>query len=363
MVRKAVLLHLALLIALPVPAPAARLRELLRVEGVRRVQLLGYGLVAGLRGKGDSDKTLFTFQSVANMLEHLGVKVDPDDLKLKNVAAVVVTAELPPFARVGTRVDALVASLGDAKSLEGGVLLLTPLRGPDGRIYALAQGPLVVGGFAAAGAAAGVGKNPALTARVVGGVVLERPLPRLFHPTDRVVLSLRSPDFATLWRVRKAIDRELGEGYCRPLDGASLEVRLPPGSSWPEVLARIEQLEVQPLSPAKVVVNERTGTVVIGEAVRISPAAVTQGSLTIEIREAPQVSQPLPFSVGETVVTPRTRVSIKEERTPLYLLPATATLGELRANTPLQASHAALPAALLRAGGHSTIASSALRPS
>jgi len=310
----------------------ARLKDIAHICGVRENQLIGYSLVVGLNGTGDNtDNAVFSLQSLVNMLERFGIKVNPEDLRLKNVAAVMVTAQVPPFAKVGTKIDAIVSSIGDAKSLMGGTLLMCPLRGPDGRLYAVAQGPVSIGGFSFSGRGARAQKNFPTVGRVVGGVTIEREIPLSFYSDGAITISLSNPDFTTASRVANKINETFGEPLAKALDGGSIKVNVPVElkDNLVDFIARLENLEVKPSKVAKVVINERTATVVIGEDVRISPVAVAQGGLSIVIKEAPKVSQPLPFSVGETVVTPRTEIEIKEKKTPLYLIPQTTTVGDL----------------------------------
>ncbi len=313
------------------PLFAARLKDVSHIYGVRNYQLIGYSLVVGLAGTGDGQQIIFTLQSIANMLERFGVKVDTRQLRTRNVAAVMVTANVPPFAKVGSHIDVLVSSMGDAKSLEGGTLLMTPLRGPDGKVYAIAQGPISVGGFGGGGAGARVRKNFLTVGRVVDGATVERPIPIRFVKDNQLSVVLNHPDFTTASDVAKAINNTFNAYIAKAIDATTINVNIPLQyqQSLIDFIARLENLEVQVDTPAKVVVNERTGTVVIGENVHISTVAVAQGGLSIIIKEAPQVSQPLPFSTGETIVTPKTQVQIQEEKTPLYLVPRGATIKDL----------------------------------
>ena len=309
----------------------ARLKDLVNVEGVRVNKLIGYGIVVGLAGTGDGDQTKFTVQSVVNMLERFGIKVDRAQVKLKNAAAVMVTAELPPFVRQGQRLDVTVSSIGDAKSLQGGTLLLTPLQGPDGEVYALAQGPISIGGFAAAGAGGSVQKNHPTVGRIPGGAVVEKGVPVSFNRKNVLRLSFRDTDFTTVARAAEAINAYLNGPYAKPLDGRTLTLRVPPEYQGQVVklMAEIGDLDVEPDAPARVVIDERTGTVVMGENVRISKVAVAHGNLSVTIRERPRVSQPPPFSTGETVVTPETEIVAKEEAARIVVLEEGVSIGEL----------------------------------
>jgi len=328
--RKGLLVIVSLLI-LCGTLHGARIKDLVTVEGVRANQLVGYGLVVGLKGTGDGDQTKFTVQSVVNMLERFGIRVPRAQVKLKNVAAVMVTAELPPFVKPGQRIDVLVSSIGDAKSLQGGTLLLTPLRGPDGKVYALAQGPVSIGGFGAAGAGAAVQVNHPTVGRVPNGAVVERAVPVNLNGRDHLLLSFRVTDFTTVSRAVSAINAALHGPYASALDGRTLRLTVPPAfrGRVVELLARVGELEVEPDMPARVVIDERTGTVVMGENVRISRVAVAHGNLSVEIRETPQVVQPQPFAGGQTAVVPRTQIRAREQKARVVVLEEGASIGEL----------------------------------
>ncbi|WP_456433563.1 flagellar basal body P-ring protein FlgI [Thermosulfuriphilus sp.] len=313
-------------------AEAARLKDLAAIEGVRSNQLIGYGLVVGLKGTGDGNQTQFTVQSIVNMLQRLGVTVDRNQVKVKNVAAVMVTAELPAFAKVGQRLDVLVSSIGDAKSLQGGTLLLTPLKGADGKVYALAQGPISIGGFAAGGAAGGgVQKNHPTAGRIPNGATVEREVPVNLLGRRKITISLNEFDFTTVSRATAAINAYLGAPYAQALDGKTISVRVP--DQYREniigFIAELERLEITPDTVARVVLDERTGTVVMGENVRISKVAIAHGNLSIQIKERAVVSQPPPFSPGTTVVTPQSEVSVTEEGNRIIVLEEGASIGEL----------------------------------
>ncbi len=309
----------------------ARIKDIAQIYGVRSYRLIGYGLVVGLPGTGDREQTVFSIQSLANMLRRYGVNVDPSKIRVRNIAAVMVTAEIPPFARPGMRVDAIVSSIGDAKSLQGGTLLLTPLRAIDGKVYAIAQGPVSVGGgFFAGGAGARVAKNITTTGRVINGVIIERPLP--FHlalSSDSISIVLKNPDFTTANNIARRINETFGLNIAKAVDPTTVKVRVIEKNNLVNFLAKVENIDVPVDTRAKVVINERTGTVVIGKDVRISTVAIAHGGLSIVVKEKPEVSQPLPFSVGETIVTPETKIEIKEERKPLFLVPKSATISDL----------------------------------
>jgi len=319
MKRFAVAIAIATLAACAAPAPAyqARVKDIARVEGARGNQLLGYGLVVGLDGTGDTRQTIFTTQTLANMLERLGATVDPAFIKVKNVAAVIVTADLPPFLKPGDRLDVTVSSLGDAKSLQGGILLQTPLRAADGETYAVAQGAVSIGGFSAAAAGAQVSKNHATVGRIPEGAYVERSVPAPLVSDGTIAISLNSPDFATAARLAQAVNEALGEAIARAADAATVTVAVPDAyrGRTVDLIAAIGAVSVQPDAPARVVINERTGTVVIGAQVRVAPVAVSQGGLTIEITTDHIVAPPAPFTPEgtETTVVPEARITAEEQ--------------------------------------------------
>ena len=326
-------LALGIICGSPVSCQASRIKDLVHIQGVRDNQLVGYGLVVGLKGTGDKGGTTFTITSLANMLKKMGLTVDPDDLKVKNVAAVIVTATLPPFARRGNRIDVTVSSLGDAASLQGGTLLMTPLKGPDTQIYAVAQGPLSVGGFSAGGAAGGgVQKNHPTVGRIPQGALVEKEIPFSLNTDKPLLMSLEKADFITASRIAKKINDTLNKEIAYASDPRNVRLEIPPQfqPKLVELIATIHELEVSPDNRARVIINERSGTVVVGEDVRISSIAISHGNLSIEIKERTLVSQPPPFSSGgETTVVPRTKIEIKEERGKLIPLPANTSIGEL----------------------------------
>jgi flagellar P-ring protein precursor FlgI len=300
-------------------ARADRLRDLCDVVGARDNQLVGYGVVSGLNGTGDDITAPFAKQSLKALLRRLGVQVDEQQVRLKNVAAVLVTTTIPPFARSGMRLDVTVSSIGNARSITGGVLVQSPLRGADRRTYAVAQGPLVVGGFSANGASgSSVQANSTTTGRVPNGALVEREIPTSVTQDGKLVLSLRSPDFATASRLAEVIVKDLGAGSARALDGGAIEVKAP--SSYKdrivELIAHLGDLEVVPSENARVVINERTGTIVVGGDVRLSPVAIAQGGITITVQESKDVSQPNSFSgVGsKTAVVDHSEVTAEEKQ-------------------------------------------------
>ncbi len=321
-------LFLALVLAMP--AHAVRIKDIATFSGVRDNQLVGYGLVVGLGGTGDKRDAPFTTRSMANMLERMGVGVDPDDLAPKNVAAVMVTAKMPVSAKPGSSVSVTVSSVGDATSLLGGVLLQTPLKGVDGNIYALAQGSIALGGYTIGGAGAVTQKNITTVGTIPGGGIIERPVPFEFNQQDRLTLSMHNSDFSTTMQIVERLNNVLGGNYAQAPDPGTVVLDVPPayrGNLVP-LVASVENLEVIPEHIAKVVVDERTGTVVVGRHVRLSQVAVAHGSLQVVVQEGAQVSQPGPFSQGQTVVTPETNIEVNEETRRLHILEG-ATLQEL----------------------------------
>ena len=311
-----------------------RIKDVARVQGVRDNNLYGYGLVVGLSGTGDkATSSPFTPQTIVNMLQRLGIAVPVERLESKNVAAVVVTAKLPPFAKPGATIDVTVSSLGDSATLQGGTLLLTPLQGPDGRVYALAQGPLSVGGISASGASGEtVQRNHPTVGRIPNGAVVEREVATTLNPAA-VTLTLQQPDFTTAVRMADAINRtELGP-VARAIDPSTVVVGVPPHeqSRFMQFVARVEAVTLRVDAPARVVINERTGTVIMGSQLRIATVAVAHGNLTIHIKEERLVSQPEPFAPqgARTVVVPRSDVSVKEEKRQLTLVPEGASIGDV----------------------------------
>jgi flagellar P-ring protein precursor FlgI len=313
----------------------ARIKDIASIEGVRSNQLSGYGIVAGLDGTGDSQQSIFTVQSVLNMLRRRGItlNVNPRQLQIKNVASVSVTASLPPFARQGGRIDVLLSSLGDAKSLQGGTLLLTPLFAADGQVYAVAQGPVSLGGgFSAQGAGASAQKSHPTAGVVSGGALVEREVPVALGAGGVLTLALHQPDFTTAGRAAAAVNQALGRQAARPVDAGTVAVTLF-GETVDEAVAtatRIEGIEVTPDVAARVILNERTGTVIIGQDVRVLPVAVAHGSLNVTVKTDFGVSQPAPFSEGRTVVVPDTSIAVEEgAKQNLIVLRPGVSLGDL----------------------------------
>ncbi|NPA38883.1 MAG: flagellar basal body P-ring protein FlgI [Thermodesulfobacteria bacterium] len=313
-------------------ASAVRLKDIMDVDGVRGNFLIGYGLVVGLKQTGDGAQTQFTVQSIVNMLERFGIVVPKDQVKLKNVAAVIVTAYLPPYIMPGERIDVKVSAIGDAKSLQGGTLLMTPLRGPDGKVYAIAQGPVSIGGFSAQGRGAAMQVNHPTVGKIPNGAIVERRVPMEdLNSMKKIIISLHTDDFSTTSQVVDTINAYLKGDYAKALDLRNIQITVPKAyrGKVVELLGEIGDLEVTPDTPAKVVIDERTGTVIMGENVRISKVAIAHGNLSIQITETPQVSQPYPLSPGQTVVTTRTQIRAKQQKAKIVILPEGATLGEL----------------------------------
>lgn len=305
---------LVVLVANTAAAQPVRIKDIADVEGVRDNQLVGYGLVVGLPGTGDRLRTaIFTRQSLVGMLERLGVNTRDNEARLdtRNVAAVMVTANLPAFAQPGSRIDVAVSSLGDAQNLTGGTLLVAPLLGADGAVYAVAQGAVATGAIAARGAAASVARGVPTSARISAGGIVERAIPYTMAGRDHVRLSLRNPDFTTAQRIAAAINRANG-GVARATDPRTVLLTLG-GRDPMAFLTAIEQLRVEPDQVARVVIEEASGTIVMGANVRVSTVAIAQGNLTIRITEQPQVSQPAPLAGGETAVVPRTQIEVDDQ--------------------------------------------------
>ena len=312
------------------PAHAVRLKDIASFSGVRDNQLVGYGLVVGLGGTGDKKDSTFTMRSMVNMLEKMGVQVDPRQMKPKNVAAVMVTAKMPVSAKPGTQLDITVSSLGDATSLLGGVLIQTPLKGVDGNVYALGQGSLTVGGFTITGEQARAQKNITTVGRIPGGAIVERGIPFEFNSQDTLSLTMHAPDFSTTNQVVLRINGALGGNFASAPDVGTIKLQVPSdfrGNIVP-LMASLENIEITPDGAAKVVVDEKTGTIILGRDVRISRVAVAHGSLQVTVQENLDVSQPGPFSGGSTVVTPSTDITASEERRQLNIMEG-ATLQEL----------------------------------
>jgi flagellar P-ring protein precursor FlgI len=291
------------------PARADHVKDLCDVVGVRDNQLVGYGVVTGLTGTGDDASAPFATQSLLALMRKLGIQAEGSSIRLRNVAAVLVTATIPPFARPGTRLDVTISSIGNARSLQGGVLVQTPLYGADGRVYAVSQGSLIVGGLEAHGSGSSVQKNSPNAARIPDGALVERLIATTFTEKGKIVYSLRQPDFLLAQRISDAIDKEMGNKVATAVDGGAVSVTLENEAAAVATIARLGEIDVNAPSLARVVINERTGTVVAGGDVQLAPVAIATGGLTVLIRESPEVSQPVaPAGRGDTKVTPRTEV-------------------------------------------------------
>jgi flagellar P-ring protein FlgI len=307
----------ATLILSALPAGAtSRIKDLANIEGVRQNQLVGYGLVVGLNGTGDTLNNIpFTKQSLQAMLERMGVNIRGATIRTGNVAAVMVTGNLPAFGTQGTRMDVTVSALGDAKNLQGGTLLVTPLLGADGNVYAVAQGSLAIGGFQAEGAAASITRGVPTVGRIANGAIIEREIEFALNRLPNVRLALRNADFTTAKRIAAAVNDYLGTKAAEPIDPSTVQLLIPAEFKGNVVafLTEIEQLQVEPDLAAKIIIDERSGIIVMGRDVRVATVAVAQGNLTVSISESPQVSQPIPLARGRTVVTPRTSVGVTED--------------------------------------------------
>ncbi len=316
MILRIALLVLALIGAGPLAAQTVRVKDLVEFDGVRGNDLVGYGLVVGLNGTGDGLRNApFTEEILSNILERLGVNVTGEQFRPRNVAAVFVTAELPAFARAGGRIDVTVSAIGDAKGLLGGTLVMTPLKAADGMIYAVAQGTVLAGGAGADGDGASVTEGVPTSGTIPSGARIEREIPFEFNDLHTVRLALRTPDFTTAERIERAINRGLGRVAARMLDAGTvlLDIRATGEPTTAHAIGRIENIGVDPQVRARVVVDQRSGTIVLGQDVRISRVAVTQGDLVVRVEERPEIVQPNPFAAGETVVVPRTVAELGEE--------------------------------------------------
>ena len=313
----------------PASSRLVRIREITTVEGVRENSLMGYGLVVGLHGTGDQQQTIFTTQMLANLLQRMGLQVPPATIMVKNVAAVAVTGSMPAFTRAGTQIDVVVSSIGDAKSLDGGTLLLTSLRGEDGQVYATAQGPLVIGGYTAGGAVVSKQLNHPTVGRIANGATAERDLAPDLRNLASLSLLLREADFGNAQRVAVCINTEFGHPIASVTDSRRIDVASA-GENVPALLARIQALPVEIVAPTRVVINEKTGTIVMGRDARLSAASILQGSLSIEIATTFEVSQPSPLSKnGETAVVPQTTLNAREQPTKRIELNEGATVEQL----------------------------------
>ncbi|MFZ3247604.1 MAG: flagellar basal body P-ring protein FlgI [Pseudolabrys sp.] len=326
----------AVILALCVPVSGgatSRIKDLANIEGVRQNQLIGYGLVVGLNGTGDTLNNIpFTKQSLTAMLERLGVNIRGQTIRTGNVAAVMVTSNLPAFGTQGTRIDLTVSAMGDAKSLQGGTLLVTPLLGADGNVYAVAQGSLAIGGFQAEGDAAKITRGVPTVGRIANGALIEREIEFTLNRLSQLRMALRNPDFTTAKRIAAAINDYIGAPTAEPLDPSTVGITVPQQyrGNVVSLLTEVEQLQIEPDLAAKIVIDERSGIIVMGRDVRVSMVAVAQGNLTVTISETPEVSQPLPFTRGGTTrVVPRTRIGVQEDGKKLAVVKEGVSLQQL----------------------------------
>ncbi|WP_028585498.1 flagellar basal body P-ring protein FlgI [Desulfogranum mediterraneum] len=334
-ITRTLILSLLLFLCCSFTAEAARIKDIANIQGVRENQLMGYGIVIGLNGTGDDiKKSVFTRQAMINMIKRMGMALTPDvfnQMKTKNVAAVMVTAQLPPFAKPGSTIDIHVSSIGDASSLSGGNLLMTPLKGPDGRTYAVAQGPMAVGGLSFGGKAAKVQKNFPTAGRVAGGAIVERSVNFSLPKNGELLFQLKEIDFTTAARMVTAVNQRFGPSTASSQDAASVRVNRPPDypGSLVQFIAELESIDIEPDTPARIVVNERTGTIVMGQDVRISTVAVSHGNLNLIISESIEVSQPNPLAGGDTVAAPQTTIETIEEEGNLVVMEMGVNIGEI----------------------------------
>ena len=312
-----------------------RIKDIAYVKGSGGYQVIGYGLVVGLNGTGDSRRSSFTLQSIVSMLRRFGITVMDENLRTRNVAAVMVTATIPPFAKEGAMIDVLVSSIGDATSLHGGNLLMTPLVGQDGIVYAVAQGPVSVGGFdVRTTTGTEYRRNVTTTGRVPNGAVVERVIPsNFFSSNDKIEIILRQPDFTTAKRIADAVNSKFNSNIAFAIDASEVIVKVPDEFKSEEkivdFISQVETIEIQPDVIAKVVINERTGTIVVGENVTISPVAISHGAIHIEIQAVPVISQPSPFSQGQTVVTQLTTINVYQDTTVVTAIEGVATVRDI----------------------------------
>ena len=332
-VREIIVLSLVVGLVLfsSVPGRASRIKDIAYLEGVRENQLVGYGLVVGLNGTGDSAGTKYTVQALANMMERMGLSVDRNKVKVDNAATVIVTAQLPPFSKPGSSIDVLVSSMGDADSLTGGTLLMTPLKGPDGKVYAVAQGSLIVGGLAFGGKAAKVQKNHPTVGRIPGGALVEREVAFSLPAGDHLTYRLQDSDFTTVTRMASVINRKFSRKIAKPRDSGGVIILIPENyrDSVVDFIAAIENLKVRPDFPAKIVINEKTGTIVMGEDVRLSTVAVSHGNLSLMVSESAKISQPNAFSQGQTAAVAQTDMDVMEEQGNMVVMPMGVSIGEI----------------------------------
>jgi flagellar P-ring protein precursor FlgI len=332
----AMLIALVVLASVPAGATEVRIKDIARFQGYSDNQLVGYGLVFGLRGTGDGNQILFTAQAIANMLNAAGIQHARTNIRTRNTASVIITATLPPFAKPGSKIDISVSAIGDATSLQGGTLLMTPLRAPDGEVYATAQGSVIVGGFAAGGGAAGVTQNVPTAGNIPNGGIVQREVMTNLQARNMLTLVLQDYDFTTSTRIAQAVNDHFGSPIARSSDGAGIDIIVPAAFQGKVIdfMAEVERLTVETDERAVVIINEKTGTVVIGQEVRIATCAVAHGNLTITVSTAYGVSQPLPSTQGQTVVVPQQEVTATEETATgredaVMMVPGGANIGEI----------------------------------
>ncbi len=319
---------------MPTAIPSdVRIKDIVSFQLDNDIQLIGYGLIVGLDGTGDSKSTRFTIQSLTNMMQRMGMTVSPDEVKVKNVAAVMITATLSPYAKIGSKIDITVSSMGDASSLQGGVLLVTPLSGLDGQVYATAQGPVSIGGFnVQSGGGDKITENYALVGRIPNGAIIEKQKETIAN-MEFLNARLINPDFTTSQRIADKINKTAGEGAARAIDEANVQIKLPDkykvSGGVVDFISSIEAMEIVPDAVAKVVINEKTGTIVAGENVTLSAVALAHGNLKIEIKATPQVSQPEPFSQGKTVLTRDSEISAFAEPARIISMKERTSIGDL----------------------------------
>jgi flagellar P-ring protein precursor FlgI len=322
---------LALLLA-PKEAGAARIKELAELEGARPNAIVGFGIVIGLDGTGDDATSFLSRRPLAMVMKHLGTNIDPADIRARNVAAVMVTGNLPAYGRPGVAFDVTVSSIGTAKSLQGGTLVATSLKGLDRETYAFAQGPLTVGGYEVSSSLSlsTQKKNHVTVGRIPGGAIIERAIPQQL-PAKEITLHLKEPDFTTATRIASAIDKALADKAAKVEDAGVVKVTI--GKDWTdrvvELIAKLESIDAEPDAPAKVIIDERTGTVVVGQSVTLGPAAIAYGGIYVNVLERFNVSQPAPFSLGKSIVVPETQIDVKEEDRKMQVIPHAATVGDV----------------------------------
>ncbi|HOK41593.1 MAG TPA: flagellar basal body P-ring protein FlgI [bacterium] len=328
---KLVLIILIITINLINGAVVTKIKDITNINGIRENQLQGFGLVVGLEGTGDSKKATFTVQAYANMLKRYGINIDPSKINFDNVASVIVKATLPPFVRPGQKIDVIVATPGDAENLDGGLLLQTPLLGADGEVYAVAQGPVTIGGYNVKSGGSKAQKNHPTVGRVINGAMIEKDVPMEFVQNGKIQIILKNSDFTTLSRVIDVINNFFKEEIAKGIDGAAIDINIPEvyQNKIPQFLSSIQNLDVVTEAPAKIVINTRTGTIVMGENVKISKVAVSHGNLTVIIKSEDEVSQPEAFSQGQTTLITKSSVSAKEEGSSVMLLKDSPTINEV----------------------------------